>query len=431
MKLQTQILLGLVAGIVVGVIAKAPSMAMLHRIVIAIEPVGTAFIRLISMVVIPLVIGSLFVGIASLGDVRRLGRVGGRTLEYFVTTTLIAATIGVTVALVAGVGEGLDPGTRDALAGAVPNQAAQFNETARPPGLVQTLLEMIPQNPFASAARGDLLPLIVAVCIFAAAATVVDGEGKRAVLRFFKGINELSMVVIRWLMWLAPPAVFVLIAATVARSGFRLLAALLAFALVAVASMLIHVGLLLIPALRFDARMSVSWFTRAVGDALMMAFSTASSNATLPVSMAAARNRLGLPNEIVSFVLPAGATLNKNGAAAYKGVTAVFLAQLYGVPLGSGQIVTIVVMSTLAAFAGTGVPGSSLVTTLIVLNAIGLGPAAASGIALVTAIDRPLDMCRTTVNTFANLVGTAWVARGEVVSEVVPVFRADPSLRSG
>jgi Na+/H+-dicarboxylate symporter len=269
------------------------------------------------------------------------------------------------------------------------------------------------------------------VCIFAAAATVVDGEGKRAVLRFFKGINELSMVVIRWVMWLAPPAVFVLVAATVARSDVRLLAALLAFALVAVASMLIHVVLMLVPALRFDARMSVSWFTRAVGDALMLAFSTASSNATLPVSMAAARNRLGLPNEVVSFVLPAGATLNKNGTAAYTAVTAVFLAQLYGIPLGSVQLVTIVAMSMLASFAVTGVPGSSLVTTLIVLNAIGLGPAAAAGIALVTAIDRPIDMCRTAVNTFGNLVGAAWVARGEVAREVVPVFQADPSLRSG
>jgi Na+/H+-dicarboxylate symporter len=414
-KLQTRILLGLVAGIVVGTIAKLPGMLIVQRVVIAVEPLGTAFIRLITMVVIPLVVGSLFVGIASLGDVRRLGRVGGRTLTYFVLTTVIAATIGVTVAQMAGVGQGLDAATRDALASGLPAQGPLPGDAAKPPGIVTMLLEMIPQNPFASAARGDLLPLIIAVCIFAAAATVVDGEGKRVVLRFFQGINDLSMVVIRWLMWLAPPAVFVLIAATVARSGVQLLAALLTFALVAVAAMAIHVALVLMPALRFGARMSISQFTRATGDALMMAFSTASSNVTLPVSMAAARNRLGLPNEVVSFVLPAGATLNKNGAAVYKAVTAIFLARLYGVPLDGSQLVTVVATSTLAAFAGTGVPGSSLVTTLIVLNAIGLGPFAAAGIALVTAIDRPLDMCRTTVNTIGNLVGTAWVARREGV----------------
>jgi Na+/H+-dicarboxylate symporter len=387
-------------------------MASLQRVVLAAEPLGTAFVRLITMVVIPLVVASLFVGISSLGDVRRLGRVGGRTLAYFAMTTLIAATIGVTVARVAGVGQGLDASTRDALANRVPAQT-EATAGAATPGMVPMLLEMVPQNPFASAARGDLLPLIIAVCIFAAAATVVDGEGKRAVIRFFEGINDLSMVVIRWLMWLAPPAVFVLIAATVARSGMQLLGALLTFALVTVAALAIHVALTLLPALRFGAHIGVARFARSVGDALMMAFSTASSNVTLPVSMAAARNRLGLPNEIVSFVLPAGATLNKNGAAAYKAVTAVFLANLYGLSLDAGRLVTIVATSTLAGFAGTGVPGSSLVTTLIVLNAIGLGPAAAAGIALVAAIDRPLDMCRTTVNTIGNLVGAAWVARGE------------------
>jgi Na+/H+-dicarboxylate symporter len=150
-----------------------------------------------------------------------------------------------------------------------------------------------------------------------------------------------------------------------------------------------------------------------VSDAILVAFSTASSNATLPVSMAAARDRLGIPSDIVSFVLPPGASLNKNGSAVYKAVTAVFIAHLYGVPVGGGMMATIVLMSAVAAFAGAGVPGSSLITTLIVLNAIGLGPRAAAGIALVTAVDRPLDMCRSAVNTIGNLIGAAWVARSE------------------
>ena len=146
---------------------------------------------------------------------------------------------------------------------------------------------------------------------------------------------------------------------------------------------------------------------------LLLAFSTASSSVTLPVSMAAAQQRLGVSNEVASFVLPTGTTLNKNGAAVYKAATAVFLAHLYGIDLGLGRIVTIVLTTIVAASAGAGVPGSSLVTTLIVLNAIGLGPNAAAGIALVAGIDRPLDMCRTAVNTFGNLVGAAVVARAE------------------
>jgi DAACS family dicarboxylate/amino acid:cation (Na+ or H+) symporter len=210
--------------------------------------------------------------------------------------------------------------------------------------------------------------------------------------------------------------VFILIAVTVARSGMALLTQLAAFILVVVAALAVHVGLVLLPVLRVGAGIPLGRFFKSVGDALVLAFSTASSNAALPVSMAAARDRLKLPADVVGFVLPAGASLNKNGAAAYKAVTAVFLAHIYGLPVTAGTMVTIAATSTLAAFAGTGVPGSSLITTLIVLNAIGLGPRAAAGIALVAAVDRPLDMCRTMVNTIGNLVGAAWIARSEAGS---------------
>ena len=201
------------------------------------------------------------------------------------------------------------------------------------------------------------------------------------------------------------------------RSGLDLLRSLAAYALIVVVALLAHAILVLGPVIAFVLKASVPAFVRAVGDALVLAFSTASSSVTLPVSMTAARERLHIPAEVVSFVLPAGTTLNKNGAAVYKAATAVFLANLYGVDLGLGQLVTIVLTTIVASSAGAGVPGSSLVTTLIVLNAIGLGPNAASGIALVAGIDRPLDMVRTTVNTFSNLVGAAWVARGSRVAD--------------
>jgi Na+/H+-dicarboxylate symporter len=402
-KLQTRIFAGLLAGVIVGGVSRVPGAEALRAPLSALEPVGVAFIRLVTMVVVPLVIASLFVGVASLGDIRRLGRLGGKTLGWFLGTTFVGAVIGVAVALVGLHGEPLGVSERTGAALTAPAT----------PTLAETLLDMVPQNPFASAAQTDLLPLIIAVCIFGAAATVISADGRRSLLTFFTALNELCMVVIGWLMTLAPLAVFVLLASLVARLGLDVLQRLLEFAVVVVIALVAHVVVVLVPLLRVGARLGVAMFFRAVSDALLFAFSTASSNATLPVSMAAARNRLGVSNEIVSFVLPAGATINKNGSAIYKAVTAVFIAQLYGLSLGSGQVVAIVMMSTLAAFAGAGVPGSSLVTTLIVLNAIGLGPQAAAGIALVTSVDRPLDMCRSTVNTIGNLIGTTVIARSE------------------
>jgi DAACS family dicarboxylate/amino acid:cation (Na+ or H+) symporter len=414
MRLQTKIFLGLLVGLALGGLARLPALAALRTIIAWSEPVGTVFIRLITMVVIPLVAGSLFTSVASLGSIRRLGRIGVRTLGWFVGSTAIAAVIGLVVALVAGAGTGLDPSVRDAIADRFSSAgtSASANVSAVP-GLRQTLIAIVPQNPFGAAAQGDLLALIFAIVVFAAAATALDEERQRPLVAFFGAVNDVSMVVIRWLMGLAPWAVGVLIAVTVVRSGIDLLRSLAAYALIVVAALALHVLLVLLPVVRLGARMNIVEFVRNVGDALVLAFSTASSSVTLPVSMNAARQRLGIPNEVVSFVLPAGTTLNKNGAAVYKAATAVFLANLYGVELGPAQLVTIVLTTMVASSAGAGVPGSSLVTTLIVLNAIGLGPNAAAGIALVAGIDRALDMCRTTVNTFSNLVGAAWIARGE------------------
>ena len=412
MSLQTRIIAGLCAGAAVGWIARQVSA--LAWVVTVLEPLGTIFIRLISMVVVPLVIASLFIGVASLGDVRRLGRIGGRTLAYFVGTTVLAAIIGVTVALTAGAGTGLDPAVRDAIANRFESAATTARAgAASAPGLAQTLVAIVPQNPIAAAAQGDLLATIFAVIVFGAAATALEASRRQPLLSFFEAINDVAMVVIRWLMRLAPAAVFVLIAVTVLRSGADLLWSLAAYALIVVAGLALQVAIVLVPALKIGTGLGVRDFFRAVTDPLLLAFSTSSSSVTLPVSMAAAQDRLGVSNEVASFVLPTGTTLNKNGAAVYKAATAVFLANLYGLPLTIGTILTIVLTTVVASSAGAGVPGSSLVTTLIVLNAIGLGPNAAAGIALVAGIDRPLDMCRTTVNTFGNLIGAAWVARSE------------------
>jgi len=412
MTLYARILIAVVVGGAVGALARfVPAVS---SVVTALEPVGTIFIRLITMVVVPIVVASLFAGVASLGDVRRLGRIGGRTLAYFVFTTVAAAVIGVVVALVSGVGTGLDPAVRDSIAGRFSAAgAAASTNVESVPTLLQTIVAMVPTNPIAAAAQGDLLALIFFVVVFGAAATAIEAGKSRPLVAFFTAVNDVSMVVIGWLMRAAPIAVSVLVAVTVLRSGMDLLWSLSAYSLVVIAGLVSHVVLVLIPLLRFVARVGLGTFLRSTTDALVLAFSTASSSVTLPVSIRAAEQRLGISNQVASFVLPTGTTLNKNGAAVYKAVTAVFLAHLYGLDLDAGRLLTIILTTIVASSAGAGVPGSSLVTTMIVLNAIGLGANASAGIALVAGIDRPLDMCRTCVNTFSNLVGAAVIARGE------------------
>jgi Na+/H+-dicarboxylate symporter len=413
MHLRTKILLGLVLGAAAGIVSQIPGVPLLRDGLILIEPFGEAFIRLITMVVVPLVVGSLFVGTASVGDVRRLERLGGRTLGFFLASTVIAATIGLALGLLGRPGVGMDPAVRDALSaefqGTSTDAATAAAETA--PGLVQILVEMIPMNPFEAAAEMDLLPLIIAVVIFGAAANLVVEESRQHLVGFFRGVNDLSMVVIGWVMKLAPYAVFALIGSVVARFGTELLESLLFYSALVVAGLLIHALGVLGLALRVLAHTGIGSFYRSISDAAVLAFSTSSSNATLPVSMEVAEEKLGIDESVASFVLPLGATLNMNGSALYKALTAVFVAQVYGLALTPGVVLTIVVTATLAAMAGAGVPGSSLVTTLIVLNAIGLGPQAAAGIALVLGMDRILDMARTTVNVVGDLTCAAYISR--------------------
>lgn len=412
MKLHTKILLGLMAGAAAGVISRTAGIAWLQQVLVAIEPVGIAFVQLIMMVVVPLVVGSLFVAMASLGDRHRLAKIGGRTLAYFLLTTMIGAIIGLSLALLIRPGTGLDPAIRTALEAQFEGSASKTAAAANSaPGIIQLLLSMIPQNPFGAASRMELLPLVICTLIFGLAAGQIAESRRQVIVGFFQGLNDICMVIIAWVMKLAPYAVFTLIGATVARFGTDLLRHLLVYCLVVLAGLLIHMFGVLTLALRFLARMNVVHFYRGVAKALLVAFSTSSSNATLPVSMEAAVKNLGVPQEVAGFVLPLGTTLNLNGAAVYKSVTAVFVAGVYGITLGLPGYVTIIVASTIAAVTGVGVPGSSLVTTLIVLNAIGLGPHAVTGIALVLGVDRLLDMLRTTVNVTSSLTCATYIAR--------------------
>ena len=366
------------------------------------------------MVVIPLVVGSLTVATASLGGGRKLIGIGGKTLIYFLITTMIAVGIGLALALIVEPGGGMEPSTRDAL-------SAQFQEridgvtlvAESGRGVLDVLVAMIPRNPVAAAAEMDLLPLIIATLLFGAALGAIAEERRQVVLTFFRAINDTAMVIINWVMKLAPYAVFVLISSTVARFGLDLLERLFVYSLVVVVACLIHVFGPLALALLFLARVKGGAFFRAVAEATLVAFSTASSNATLPVSIKVLERNVGISKEVTGFVIPAGATLNMNGSALYKAVTAIFILQVYGLPIGMQEILTTLVTATAAAVAGVGIPGSSLVTTLIVLNALGLGAPAATGIAMVVGIDRMLDMFRTTTNVIGDLTCAAFIARSE------------------
>ncbi len=414
MKLSTKIFIGLVGGIAVGGLARMLGVDWLVDVLVGLEPLGDGFIRLISMVVVPLVVGSLTVAAASLGDGRRLAGIGGRTLAYFLGTTVIAVGIGVALAWIVQPGVGMDPATREALAAQFQSDVAAVAAPGTAErGWLDALVELVPKNPVAAAAQMDLLPLIVATVLFGVALGAIPEERRRVIIIFFQAINDAAMVIIGWFMKLAPYAVFALIAATVARFGTDLLQRLLVYSLVVVAGCVLHVLGTFSVALRFLARVKVVDFYRSVAEAPLLAFSTASSNATLPVSMDVAERKLGISNRVASFVIPAGATLNMNGSALYKGVTAVFILQVYGLPFGFEELMIILVTATAAAVAGVGIPGSSLVTTLIVLNALGLGPQAAAGIALVVGLDRILDMFRTAVNVTGDLTCAAYIARVE------------------
>jgi proton glutamate symport protein len=400
MSSHARILIALVAGTLAAMLARQMGPGAVEAIA-TLEPVGTIFIRLVTMVIVPLVVASLFLSIVTAGAARTLGVIGGRALVFMIVSTAIAASVGVGVAAAVHV---------DRAAGFLADTAVATVASPTVSIWPQMLVDLVPSNPVAAAAQGELLPLMVAVCIFGAAAATLPAARRASLVSLSEAVNDVSSTVLRWVMAIAPLAVFVLMAVVTARLGLDTLRPLLTFTTTVIAALLAHVVLVLLPTAAFVAHVSVPRFLATISDAVLLAFSTASSAAALPVSMASAA-RAGIPAEVSSVVLPAGSNLNKNGAAVYKAVTAVFLAGAAGAALNAGLYVKIALAAALAAFAGAGVPGSSLVTTMIVLNAVGLGPRAAAGMAVLVGIDRPIDMCRSAVNTLGNLVCAAVVAR--------------------
>ena len=414
MQLYTKILIGLIAGLVVGGIANIGGIEPLQNVLGALDPLGTAFLNLITMIVIPLVVASLMVGTASLGDLKKLGRIGGKTLLYYMSTTAVAVTIGLVLANVIQPGGSVSEETRDQLAATYGGDAAARMDLANSaPGWVETLLSIIPRNPVQAAANMELLPLIFFTICFGAALTVIDKDRREAVLGFFHGVNDASMVLINWIMELAPYAVFVLIGSVVANFGFDLLRGLLVYTLVVVLGLAMHLMITYGLILRIFAGLNPLPFFKRVAAVPLLAFSTSSSNATLPLTIETAEEKVGVSNEVASFVLPLGATINMDGTALYQAVAALFIAQIYGIDLGLGMQMTIVLTATLASVGAAGVPSAGIITLIIVLNAVGLGEHVQAGIALILGVDRILDMLRTSVNVCGDLTCSAVIARSE------------------
>jgi Na+/H+-dicarboxylate symporter len=416
MQLYTKITIALVVGAVVGLLANLFGIDPLTRLLVAIEPVGTGWIRLITMVVVPLVFASLVVGTASLGDITKLGRIGGKTVVYYLGTTAIAVSIGLLLSNLVEPGSRIDPVALEGLRSTYMAEGASRVELAREaPRLIDILLGMIPKNPIEALAAGDMLPIIFFAIFFGAAISALPDERRTHVVGFFDGVNEAAMVMIHWIMKLAPYAVFALIGAVVARFGLDVLRSLLVYSLVVIAGLLLHVAITYTTALRLLARRSPLEFFGKVREAQLIAFSTSSSNATLPVSMEVAEERLGVEKEVSSFVLPLGATINMDGTALYQAVATMFIAQVLVGEISFTAQFGIVLTATLASIGAAGVPSAGIIILVVVLEQAlaGTGVDPAAGIALVLGVDRILDMCRTAVNVTGDLTAAVVIDRSE------------------
>lgn len=379
-------------------------------LVSVLKPIGEAFMRLLKLVIVPLVFASLLVGVANLGDLRRLGRVGGRTLALFMGTTALAVSLGLVLANLCQPGSFLDGAERARLLAEFGGDAgSRATAAASAPSAISNLLAIIPTNPFQALAQGDMLQIIFFALVLGIALTRL-GAGAEPVVRFFDALQNAMVVVIQAVMALAPIGVAALVADVVGSAGVGVLKALVAYGVVVVVALGLHSMLVYGGLVRLVARVPLGRFFRAIRPAQLVAFSTSSSSATLPVTLRCAEENLGISRGVASFVLPLGATVNMDGTALYQGVAAVFIAQVFQIDLSFTAQLTIVLTATLASVGAAGVPGAGMVTLALVLTTAGIPEL---GLALILGIDRLLDMFRTMVNVTGDAAVAVVVATAE------------------
>jgi len=394
MKLTTKIFIGLAAGIVTGLLLGSnPEIANTY-----IKPFGTLFINMIKMLIVPLVFSSLVVGAASIGDIKTLGRIGAKTLSYYLLTTAFAVTIGLVLAKVLVPGAGLS----------IPVVGEMAAKDA--PALVDTLLNIIPKNPLKGMVEGNMLQIITFALFMGIGATSLPEDKARPFISFCESLAEIMYKITGFIMGLAPIGVFALITPVVASNGTAVLIPLIKVIGAVYLGCLLQTLFVYSTTIKLFTRVSPAKFIKGILPAGATAFSTSSSSGTLPVSIKCVKENLGVSDRIASFVLPLGATINMGGTSLYQGVCALFVAQVYGIDLTMAQIGTIVVTATLGAIGTAGVPGGGLIMLSIVLSSVGLP---LEGLTLIAGIDRLLDMARTSVNVIGDIAAATVVAASE------------------
>ncbi|WP_420126961.1 dicarboxylate/amino acid:cation symporter [Longimicrobium sp.] len=423
MPLHTRIVLGLVLGAATGLAASAllgpddPRLAWTVRNIA--QPIGGLFVRLLLMVVIPLVFSALVVGVAGVGDIRKLGRVGAKAFGYTLVVSAISVAIGLTLANTIRPGERVSAQTAAALEARYGEQAQARVEAAgigeggaKKAPLTEAVETLIPANPVAAIAgeTPNLLHLMFFALALGVAATLVKASVVAPFLRVMDSLFEISVKLIEIIMKMAPYAVFALLFANTAGFGLDLLATLAWFMLTVLLGLGIQMFGVYSLSVRLLSKMSPVEFFRRIKTVLLTAFSTSSSNATLPTALRVSEQNLGVPPQINSFVLTVGATANQNGTALYEGVTVLFLAQIAGVDLSLAQQVTVAYLAILGGIGTAGVPSGSIPFIILVLSTIGVNPAL---IGIILGVDRILDMCRTTLNVAGDITAATYVARSE------------------
>jgi proton glutamate symport protein len=410
LKLHWQILIALVLAVIAGSLTGADGSLLGIAFYDVYAFVGTLFLNALRMLIVPLVMSSIVTGIAGItGD--SLGRLGGKTILYYASTSLAAILVGLFVVNL------LQPGIIDGVPAkdvigleAVPDNVATQVGAKDASDVIEVFLRMVPPNVVSAAAQGQMLGLIFFSLLFGYFMTRISGPGAETLRNFWQGLFDVMMWITDFVMKFAPIGVFALVAKTVASSGLELIGPLLVFASTVVLALAIHAGITLSLILRFLARVSPARHVRAMAPALLTAFSTSSSSATLPITMECVEKNVGVSNKTTSFVLPLGATVNMDGTALYECVAAMFIAQAYGLELSFAQQFTVVTVALLTSIGVAGIPSASLVAITIILSAIGL-PLEAVG--LILAVDRVLDMLRTSVNVYSDSCGAVTIARLE------------------
>lgn len=392
-NLVTQIFIAFVLAIILGSIFGSS--------IDFLKPLGDLFLRLIKFIIAPLILSTLVVGVASSSDPKQLGRIGLKTIAYYLGTTAIAIIIGLAVAFAISPGKGVDISTEGL---AVPEAATQEQE-----GTVSTLLNIIPENPFTALAEGNILQIIFFALFIGLAITFV-GEKAKPVLHFFEAFSEVMYKMTGIIMKVAPIGILGLLAPVIGQYGLAVLLPLLKVVIAVYVACILHAIIVYSSAVKVWAGMSPLHFFKGISPAALVAFSTASSAGTLPVTIKNTNENLGVPSKISSFVLPLGATINMDGTAIYQGVAVIFIAQFYGLDLTFLQLLTVVLTTVLASIGTAGVPGAGMIMLAMVLTSVNMP---LEGIALIAGIDRILDMMRTSINIVGDASAAVVVAGTE------------------